>query len=88
MFFGLFNVLVSFQSYINKILIKKLNIFIIVYLNNIFIYINNLKQGYINIVQFILEVLKKYSFYTNFKKYHFYKNKVRLLGYIVLAQIV
>lgn len=79
MFFGLFNVLVSFQSYINKILIKKLNIFI---------YINNLKQGYINIVQFILEVLKKYSFYINFKKYHFYKNKVRLLGYIVLAQII
>ena len=37
--FGLSNVLSTFQSYINKILAKKFNIFIIVYLDNIFIYI-------------------------------------------------
>ena len=36
--FGLFNAPASFQSYINKILAKKLDIFIIVYLDNIFIY--------------------------------------------------
>ena len=38
MFFELFNILASFQSYINKILAKKLDIFVIVYLDDIFIY--------------------------------------------------
>ena len=39
--FGLSNALVSFQGYINKILAKKLNIFVIVYLDDILIYTNN-----------------------------------------------
>lgn len=39
-FYGLFNFLASFQDYINKTLIKKIDIFIIVYSNNILIYIN------------------------------------------------
>ena len=42
MFFGFFNALTTFQRYINKILAEKLNIFVIVYLNNILIYIENL----------------------------------------------
>ena len=42
MFFKLFNILASFQGYINKILVKKLNIFVIIYLDNIFIYIKDL----------------------------------------------
>ena len=37
MFFGLSNAPASFQDYINKILAKKLNIFVIVYLNDILI---------------------------------------------------
>ena len=32
----------SFQGYINKILVKKLNIFVIIYLDNILIYIKDL----------------------------------------------
>lgn len=37
MAFGLINVPISFQEFIKKILAKKLDIFIIVYLDNIFI---------------------------------------------------
>lgn len=33
------NTLVNFQGYINKIFVEKYNIFIIIYLNNILIYI-------------------------------------------------
>ena len=40
--FGLFNILANFYDYINKISIKKLDIFFVVYLNDIFIYIKNL----------------------------------------------
>lgn len=43
MLFDLFNALISLQRYINKILIKKLEVFIIMYLDNILIYTKNLK---------------------------------------------
>ena len=38
MSFELFNISTSFQGYINKILAKKLDIFVIIYLDEIFIY--------------------------------------------------
>ena len=50
MLFGLSNAPASFQDYINKIPVKKLNIFIIVYLNNIFIYTKDPGQAHINAV--------------------------------------
>ena len=39
--FGLSNTPTSSQGYINKILAKKLDIFVIVYLHDIFIYTKN-----------------------------------------------
>ena len=50
MTFGLFNAPVSFQGYINKILAEKLNIFVIIYLNDILIYNKDLGQDYVNAV--------------------------------------
>lgn len=50
MFFSFFNAPSSFQKYINKILVQKLNIFVIVYLNEIFVYIKNLGQLFMDIV--------------------------------------
>ena len=50
MLFSLTNAPVTFQSYINKILAEKFNIFIIVYLDNIFIYIKNEKKDYMKVV--------------------------------------
>ena len=47
MIFGLSKVLASFEGYINKILAKKLNIFVIVYIDNIFIYTKDEGQGQI-----------------------------------------
>lgn len=41
--FGLSNVLASFQSYINKILAEKLDIIVIIYFNDIFIYTEDSK---------------------------------------------
>ena len=41
MLFGLSNAFASFQSYINKILIEKLDVFVIIYLNDIVIYTEN-----------------------------------------------
>lgn len=38
--FGLSNAPVSFQGYINKILVEKLDVFVIIYLDDILIYID------------------------------------------------
>ena len=38
MFFDLSNASATFQRYINKILAKKLDVFVIIYLDNILIY--------------------------------------------------
>ena len=48
--FSLSNAPASFQGYINKILAKKLNIFITVYLDDILIYTENQDQSYIEVV--------------------------------------
>ena len=49
-FFELTNVLAIFQDYVNKILVEKLNIFVIMYLDNILIYIKNKKKKYIEVI--------------------------------------
>ena len=85
MFFGLSYILASFQSYINKILAKKFNFFVIVYLNNILIYIEDPGQSHIKAVKGVLNVLKRHRLFTNLKKYRFYKNEICFLGYIVSA---
>ena len=62
MFFGLFNALASFQSYINKILAKKPDVFVIVYLDNILIYTENKAQDHMEAVRWVLDLLKKIVF--------------------------
>ena len=49
--FGLFNIPANFQDYINKILAKKFDNFVIIYLNNIFIYTKNPGQDYVKAVK-------------------------------------
>ena len=47
MLFGLTIALVIFQGYINKILAKKLDVFVIVYLDDIFIYTEDESKGHV-----------------------------------------
>ena len=48
--FGLTNAPGSFQGYVNKILAEKLNIFVIVYLNDIFIYTKDPGKAHVKAV--------------------------------------
>ena len=50
MFFNLFNNLGSFKGYVNKNKKKKLNVFIIVYFDDILIYIINIGQNHLEAV--------------------------------------
>ena len=53
--FGLSNAPATFQGYINKILAEKLDIFIIVYLDDILIYIKNPGQSHVEAVRWVLD---------------------------------
>ena len=50
MFFRLTNILAMFKGYIKKILVKKLDVLVIVYFNNIFIYSKNKNKEYIEVI--------------------------------------
>ena len=70
--FGLSNTPVIFQGYVNKVLTEKLDIFIIVYLDNILIYTKDLGQPHVEAVRWLLDQLRKYLLFANLKKCHFY----------------
>lgn len=69
------NVLGSFQDYVKKNLTEKLNVFVIIYLDNIFVYIEDSSYNDVKAVWWVLEALKKYGLYTNLKKCCFYQYK-------------
>ena len=81
--FGLTNAPASFQGYINKIFAEKLDIFVLVYLDNILNYIEDDGDGHVIAVQCVLKKFRKFSLYANLKKYRFYQDKVQFLGYVV-----
>ncbi len=49
--FGLINAPAIFQGYINKILAEKLDVFVIVYFDDIFIYTKNKGEEHVQAVQ-------------------------------------
>lgn len=51
MLFQLINALAIFQGYINKILIEKFDVFIIIYLDDILIYIESEEEKYVEVIQ-------------------------------------
>ena len=84
--FSLSNAPAIFQGYVNKILAEKLYIFVIVYLDNILIYIKDLGQPHVEAVHWVLDQLRKYSFFANLKKCYFHQDEVHLLGYVVSSK--
>ena len=86
MFFGITNAPASFQGYINKIFAEKLDIFVIVYLDDILIYTNDDRNGHVSAVWWVLEQLRKFSLFANLKKCWFHQEEVRFFGYMVFSK--
>lgn len=76
---GLSNTSANFQSYINKILAEELNVFVIVYLNNILICTKGENEGHVETVYLILDLLWKNDLFASLKKCWFYKDNVCFL---------
>ena len=72
MLFGLSNAQATFQGYVNQILAEKLDVFVIVYLDNILIYTKDPGQSHIKAVYWVLDQLWKYGLFANLKKCCFY----------------
>lgn len=70
----------------NKIVTEKLNINVIVYLDNIFVYIKDPNQLHIDAICWILKMLWKNSLYDNMKKCRFYQDEVCFLDFAVSVQ--
>ena len=84
--FGLSNTPATFQGYVNKILAEKLDIFVIVYLDDILIYTKDPGQPHVEAVRWVLDQLRKYSLFANLKKCRFHQDEVRFLGYVVSSK--
>ncbi len=80
---GLANAPAMFQGDINKILAKKLNVFVIVYLDDILIYTESEGEEHIQAVRGVQDQLQKHSLYANLKKCRFHQDEVRFVGYII-----
>ena len=65
--FALLNVPANFQNCINKLLAKKSDTFVIVYLDDILIYIKNAGQAHVIAIHWVLNKLKKHGLFTILK---------------------
>jgi len=82
MFFCLTNALVAFQWFINDIFSNLLDICVMIYLDNILIYSNDMSKHH-QCVKEVLKHLCKASLYAKAKKYKFYSELVEYLEYIL-----
>ena len=86
-FFELINVFIIFQIYINKTLKKLINMFCVIYLNDILIYNSN-STKYWQYMRLIFERFKQYQLYVNLKKCEFVITKIEFLNFIVFIKNV
>jgi uncharacterized protein YqgQ len=80
--FSLANVLATFQVYINTTLIGLLDYFIVVYLDNILIYLRN-KDEYYNYIRQVLTRLYKNNLFYKLSKYEFNIREIEFLGFLI-----
>jgi hypothetical protein len=82
MFFELINALTLFENYINYVFKEYKNVCLIIYLNNILIFLNNIKD-HIKHVKLILKKFIKYKLYAKLEKCRFHLKEVNYLSYLI-----
>ena len=80
--FELVNASAMFQTYINWVLVRLIDIFCVIYLNNILIYSEILNQHYKHVKK-VLERLWKFQLYISLKKCEFSTQKMKFLRFII-----
>ena len=80
--FGLTNAPASFQSYANNAIREYLDLFAVVYLDDILIYSDTLEE-HIQQVRMVLKKLQAHRLYAKLKKCQFHVQKISFLRFIV-----
>ncbi|GJV56853.1 putative reverse transcriptase domain-containing protein [Tanacetum coccineum] len=80
--FGLTNAPAVFMDLMNRVCKPYLDKFVIVFIDDILIYLKN-KQEHEEHLKLILELLKKEELYAKFSKYEFWIPKVQFLGHVI-----
>lgn len=83
--FGLANVPVIFQTYVNKTLTNIVDIFCVIYFDDILIFFNNCDK-YVEHVRDVLRRLRKFELYANSKKCEFFVKEIEYLKFIVSTE--
>ncbi len=83
--FGLTNTLAIFQLYINRALIGLINIYYIIYFDDIFIYFTN-SADYQRYIYEILKRLRNFKLYLKLFKCEFSVNRVEFFGFVVITR--
>jgi len=80
--FGLTNAFVAFQQFMNNIFSDLLDVYVMIYLDDILIYSNNMSEHYWHVKE-VLKHLYKASLYAKAEKCEFHSESVEYLGYIL-----
>ena len=82
MSFGLTNAPAAFMSLMNGIFNPYLDLFVIVFIDDILIYLKSRKEHEEHL-RIVLEVLRDKKLYAKFSKYEFWLDSVSFLGHVV-----
>jgi hypothetical protein len=85
--FELANASTAFQTYINVALRKYFDVFVLAYINDIFIFFKILEK-HVRHVRVVLERLLQYKLYVNIKKFEFSVVKTTFLRFIIIRENV
>ena len=80
--FGLTNAPATFQAYINNVLREHLDVFVVVYLDDILVY-SKTKEEHVKHVRMVLEALRQADLRVKPEKSQFHRQEIEFLGYII-----
>jgi len=80
--FGLTNAPVAFQQFMNNIFSDFLDVYVVIYLDDILIYSNNMSEHHRHVKE-VLKCLRKAGLYAKAEKCKFYSESVEYLRYIL-----
>ncbi|KAH0725447.1 hypothetical protein KY284_001312 [Solanum tuberosum] len=85
MSFGLTNALAAFMDLMNRVFKHYLDLFIIVFINDILIYSRN-KEEHVNHLRAVLQTVKDHQLFAKFRKCEFWLQSVSFLEHIVSSE--
>src|SRR5688572_2298152 len=85
MSFGLTNTPAAFMDLINRVFNQYLDMFVIVFIDDIFVYSRN-EEDHANHLRIVLQVLRDRQLFFVFDKCEFWLRSVEFLGHVILGE--